>query len=830
MDDNLITPSDFFNRGLESLDHGDYQNAVNYFKEALSRDYSDPDLYVHLGEAYFEMGRAEEALDWFNRVNVTEGALAEDLLLWKGSCYLELGKYRRAISSFNRAIELNPGLAEAHFKRGLVLFEMGQQDRALQAFDAALGMLEGDAEQVSEVLLWKGRTLTRMGRRAEGLELLQEAHERAPDLPGPYNEIADAHRFAGDYAGAEEWYKRGLERLPGDPSLHNDYGNLLRDLGRLDESRKHLTVAIDRDLARSIAYYNRALTLERMGRGDDALKDYDTVIEHNPADVDAKLRKVDLLAQLSMFVDAHELLNSLKDDERKTPEAVEAAARVYNREALRAEQDGDIEHALACHEASINLHPDFLDVEAPAAPEEGAQVRMQRLVDRLKAIKGPREALARLIEGAARYKLKQPEQARRCLSRVLELGYQKPLCMTLLAELHFYELGDDRVALGYAEEAIKQRPDFVRALWIKAVVLSEMGEVAQAVDCYRNMLDITPGNPTVLLNLGDLYFDHGQPQRALDCYRRVLGERPGDISVNRDIGLCYLAQQRYGDAIACFSRLEAEGALQLEIRLDLAEAHLCVGDRAEAFTLIQEVLTKNGGVDPNIDARAAELMACLENMRNNPKGALKALAELAPESVSTYGLVQRGRALLAEGDRAKAAKVLKEVIEELDPRAGDAVEARYYLARLEFERRKFDAAHAHVEAMLAVSPFDQRAYRLRAWMQMLEGRLQDQDDTNAARRFAEEVARCHRLLQHEDYRDAVSSARELQDRYPGRLEPRYYLACALAQCGEDDAALEEVRAIVKQDPALKPQVVEEFYLESLRLKDRLEFRDAGSSA
>lgn len=830
MDDNLITPSDFFNRGLECLDHGDYENAVSYFKEALSRDYSDPDLYVRMGEAHFELGRAEEALEWFNKVNVTEGALAEDLLLWKGSCLLELGKHRRAISCFNRAIELNAGLAEAHFKRGLVLYEMGQPDRALQSFDAALGMIDGDAEQLSEVLLWKGRTLTRMGRRAEGLELLHESHERAPDLPGPYNEIADAYRFNGDYAGAEEWYKRGLARLPGDPSLHNDYGNLLRDLGRLEESRKHLTEAIERDLSRSIAYYNRALTLERMGRGDDALKDYDAVINHNTADVDAKLRKVDLLAQLGMFVDAHELLASLKPEDRKAPEAVEAEARVFNREALRAELAGDAERALTCHEASINLHPDFLDVESPASAEEGAQERMQRLVQLVKDVKGAREGLARLIEGAARYKLKQAEQSRRCLARADELKFQPALCQTLLAELYFYELGKDKAALGFADAALEKRPDFVRALWIKAVILGELGDVQEAVDCYRRMLEITPGNPTVLLNLGDLYFDHGQPHRALDCYRRVLSERPGDIGVNRDIGLCYLAQQRYGEAIACFSRLEAEGVLQLEIKLDLAEAHLSVGDRAEAFTLITQTIEKNAGVDPNIDARAAELTACLENMRGNATGALKALAKLKADKLSTYGLVQQGRAYLALEDHKKAQKVLSEVVEELDPRAGDAVEARYYLARLAFDCREFVKAHEHVEAILSVSPFDQRAYRLRAWMQMLEGDIDGQDDTHVARKFAEEVSRCHRLLQHEDYREAVNAARELQARYPGRLEPRYYLACALAQCGEDDAALDEVRAIVQQDASLKPQLAEEFFLESLRLKDRLEFRDSGSAA
>jgi tetratricopeptide (TPR) repeat protein len=246
--------------------------------------------------------------------------------------------------------------------------------------------------------------------------------------------------------------------------------------------------------------------------------------------------------------------------------------------------------------------------------------------------------------------------------------------------------------------------------------------------------------------------------------------------------------------------------------------------------MISQSRTKNGAVDPNIDARAAELTACLENMRNNPKGALRALQALPPDRVSTYGLVQSGRAKLMLEDLKGAASDFEEVIGELDPRAGDAVEARYYMAKLEFARKRWKQAHGHLEAMFAVSPFEHRAYRLRAWMQMLEGDLEGQDQTLASMRFAEEVARCHRLLQHEDFREAIACARELLARFPGRLEPRYYLACALAQCGEDEAALAEIRQVLIQEPGLRAQSLDEFYFEPLRLRDRVEFRDKPGAA
>lgn len=849
MDDNLITPSDYFHRGQDFLESGRFSEAVEYFEAALQRDYFDPDIHLPMGEALFEIGRFQDALDHFTKAGAA-GLSPQDILLWKGSCYLELRKTRRAISAFNRVLETDPNHAEAHFKRGLALSEIGSPDRALEAFNAAEKILRSqtdpEVEALAEVLMWKGRSLTRLGRRAEGMQYMFEAHEIAPEHPGPYNEIADSFRFGGDLAGAEEWYKKGLECLPEDPSLHNDYGNLLRELGRYKESLDHLTSAINRDVNRSVAYYNRALTLERLELFDEALKDYDTVIDSNPLDLDAKLRKLDLLTQMSLFTDAVELLQTLTEDEKRTNEAREAIARMRNREAIRAEREGDWVGALNAHDAAVSLHPDFLDVESPAPEDNRAEDRIRRLIDLTRKVPVDNDyaglaALLSAAAGLALWRLQRMartegdagDDARKALDELVDRAirvspYRAP-AHKLKAEFSFYELKDDELAIQHADEALALCNDYVGALWIKAVALSE-GKLRPdlAVECYRRMLEITPNNPSVLLNVGDLYFDHGQPHRALAYYRRVLEDRPGDVSINRDIGHCYLALQRFGEAIACFSRLEAQGVLNMEVRLDLAEAHLAVGDRAEAAKLIDDVVQGNEKVDPHIDSRAGELTAALHLARRNPKLARQVMTELEDERITTYGMLQLARAEILLGHYKKAMKCLQEVVETLDPHAADAVEARYHMARIEFAREDHAAAMDQLEIMLAAAPLDERGYRMKAWVHMLNGELEKSDETEEARKFAIEIAKVHRLLQYEDFTEALNNAENLQQDYPTRIEPRYYKACAMAQLGEDEAALEEVRGVLKQNPDLKPKVMEEFYLEPLRLNDRLEFRNGSS--
>ncbi|MBK9973839.1 MAG: tetratricopeptide repeat protein [Planctomycetes bacterium] len=852
MDENLITPSDFFHRGQELLESGKYREALQYFEAAIDREYFDNDIFLPMGEALFEVGRYQDALDQFSRVEVEDGPSQIEVLLWKGSCYLEMRKSRRAISAFNRVLELQPDHAEAHFKRGLTLADMGSPDRALEAFTKSETLLRAagsdtDNEALAEVLMWKGRVMTRLGRRQEGLELMFRAYETAPEHPGPYNEIADSFRLSGDLTSAEDWYRKGLERLPDDPSLHNDYGNLLRELGRNRDSLSHLTIAIERDANRAVAYYNRALTLERLELFDEALKDYDTVIDSNSGDLDAKLRKLDLLAQLGMFKEAHALLFALTEDERKDPAAQETASRLYNRQAAKAEKEGDLGLALRMHTLALDLHPDFLDVETPAAGDERPEDRLNRLAALLPAILpgDPLEGLAALLQGAVEYGLlrlrrregtqagakqksartAEAKKVQALLTRAVELTAWPDLANKLLAELAFYEFKDDDDALARVDEAIKRRPDFVGALWVKAVVLSEgKGRPDLAANCYRRILEITPNNPTILLSLGDLYFDHGQPHRALACYRRVLEERPGDVSVNRDIGHCYVALQRYGDAISTFARMDTDGAMGLEIRLDLSEAHLCVGERVEAQNLIERVVAENQGLDTNVQARAAELQAALCVARRSPRQALKELKKIEETQLSTYGLLQRVRANIELGKLNDAQEDVQEVLEMLDPKAGDAIEALYHAARIDFAREKLDDALTTLDRLLEVSPLDERGYRLKAWVLKLQGKLEEFEETETGRKFAAEIAKVNRLLQYEDFQQAMAGAERLAKDFPDRPEPRFYLACALAQTGEEEAAMEVLTEILKQSPELKPRMTEEFYLEPLQLAARPEFR------
>ncbi|MHC4839451.1 MAG: tetratricopeptide repeat protein [Planctomycetota bacterium] len=843
MDDNLFTPSDFFHRGMEFLDQGQFNQALEHFQQAVDRDYVDTDILGPMGEALFELGRVNEALGFFNRAVKASPDDGDKALLWKGICYLELQKHRRALSAFNRLIEKDPNNAQAHFKRGLALIETGSPKRALEALETAQGLLQNIPDEfqedaLSDVLLWKGRAKLALGLRPEALALFQEALDLVPEHPGAYTELAQYFRTLGDMKTAEEWYRKGLDRLPNDPNLHNDFGNMLRDTADYQSSLEHLTAAIDNDATRSVVYYNRALTLRALGRYDEALKDFDVVMESNPGDVDARLSKLDLLGKLNLFTDAEELIAELDKESIPRDMFNEYLAEYYSYKAKWSEARGETDAMLDAYQRVLEIHPDFLDVESPGKDGTSTEERLERLCALLAVVGDDHKykGLAALLEGACYYTrariaaARNDESdfnvvARNALNEALVRETFPSAANKLLAELLYYEFDDIEGALKHAEAALKEIPDYINALWVKAMALSDgKNRPDLAVECYKKMLDIAPHNVSVMFSLAELYFDHGQPQRALHYYNKAVSERPADPSIQRDIGYCYLALERYGDAIAVFSRLIEADDTRLDIRLDLAEAYLAVGDRAECETLLADIESMNEGVDDRLEFRAHELRAALCNRRKNPEGAIRLLSEVNIDDISPYGVLECCKALIKLKEYDKAEKFLDAVIQDSDPRYPMAVEARYQLARVYFANEDLEKCLSVLDELMEAAPLDERAYRLKAWGLMLQGELEDSEECAEAGKFAQEISKIVRLLQYEDYREALANAEALIETSPTRVECRYYKACAQTQLGQTDEALETVREMLKLAPDVLPRLHEEFFLEPLRLSDRIEFR------
>jgi tetratricopeptide (TPR) repeat protein len=81
----------------------------------------------------------------------------------------------------------------------------------------------------------------------QAAKYLERAIEINSAFAPAYNQLGYARRFMGDYAGAEEAFKKYVELIPDEPNPYDSYAELLMKMGRFEESIAQYELALDRN-------------------------------------------------------------------------------------------------------------------------------------------------------------------------------------------------------------------------------------------------------------------------------------------------------------------------------------------------------------------------------------------------------------------------------------------------------------------------------------------------------------------------------------------------------------------------------------------------------
>ncbi len=176
--------------------------------------------------------------------------------------------------------------------------------------------------------------------------------------------------------------------------------------------------------------------------------------------------------------------------------------------------------------------------------------------------------------------------------------------------------------------------------------LSKKGQIAEAMDCFHESLQINPNDSDVLYNLGNAFAKLGNWDEAINNYKRALQIIPNQPDILDNLGFAFAAKKQFADAIACFEaalKLDPDSSdahnnlatvLFIEKRFDEAARHfrealritpdnpqiynnlgdalVKQGRTAEAVRCYQEALRLRPG-DPNVKARLQALGAPVSN-------------------------------------------------------------------------------------------------------------------------------------------------------------------------------------------------------------------------
>jgi len=832
MDDEPVTASEYFHRGMELLSQGEYAEALQCLDTAISRNYYGADIALVKGEVLYELGRYTEALEWFDRCGQLDSSMVQEATLWKGRTFFEAGQYGRALSALNRVIATSAAPAEAYFFKGMVLIERGDPLKGLESLAEAKALVGDSSERLCDLVFWEGRALRSMRRNDEAVAAFEKTLSMEPDYLEAYSELGELFRAQGRLEQACEAYRRGLRQYPKDPEMCTAYGNALRDLGRLTESLEwHNKAVAAHGNSPSVTRYNRAVTFERMSKWDEALTDYGAVLEHDPADIEIHIRRLDIYSRLDRFDEAYAEWEKVPAELRKQPEAEDKFAKLLNRHARALEVKGDIAGALSLYRKLLEIHPDLLELENPGKQFGSTADRHAVILTGLKKLPKthPDREFAPLIKAM----LMPMDTAKTVAKQVLAEAAASPMpdvAHVLRAKWLLRGAGDLEGALEAVNSALAIRKDYVDALWTKVEIQRHgRGDIPAAIEVYNEMLKLQPGNPTVLHDLGTLYFEQGEPFSALLCYRAIQDLLPGDVDLQVEIASCYLELGRIGEAVEELKRLAQQLESDLELKFILIEALLLAGEETEAADLLDDIEKMNGGLDPSVTDSCAELRAMLLNRLGRHAQAHECLKQVPEQELSALGLLQIGMALSRLEKPKPARKHLTKLVEESPEASRLALRARLELAKVERALGNPKRGLELVAEVMGSDPYNRVAQALYVWLLRDNGMADEAEAAEAVGAAYRELEGGWRLMITEQYQDAADELKTVIKSMPQFPDAQYLFAAAMCRTGQYVSATDALRRAVAFDASYLERAKGDPFFEGFAFSELLEATAVTSS-
>ncbi len=199
-------------------------------------------------------------------------------------------EYDKAEKYLAQVVEEHPGFADVYNMLGVIYHDAGRFMLAEETFEKALAI----NPHYTEAALNLSVTYNDLGKYAQAREIYSRALARSRSQPGSLDpfvrgKIANMHADLGAaYAGvglhaeAVREYQRALELCPGFVDLRTRLANVYRELGDHAQALREFDT-ITRENAKYVpARVSRGLTLFALGRKDDAVAEWESVLATDP--------------------------------------------------------------------------------------------------------------------------------------------------------------------------------------------------------------------------------------------------------------------------------------------------------------------------------------------------------------------------------------------------------------------------------------------------------------------------------------------------------------------------------------------------------------------
>jgi tetratricopeptide (TPR) repeat protein len=199
-------------------------------------------------------------------------------LLWTLLAQALRAQGKDAVAALRQAAALQPDNAQAYTNLGNALQDAGELEEALRAQRRALSLNPGYAEAHNNM----GSVLTALGRSAEAVESFLRAATLAPGFALAHVNLGNVLKAQGLLAEAVESYVQALSLEPR-AELCRQVAELLRELGRLEESATAYRRGLELEPEDPVGWECLSYVLHRLGHNDQAVEACERALAVRPS-------------------------------------------------------------------------------------------------------------------------------------------------------------------------------------------------------------------------------------------------------------------------------------------------------------------------------------------------------------------------------------------------------------------------------------------------------------------------------------------------------------------------------------------------------------------
>jgi len=382
-----------------------------------------------------------------------------------GVVYYQKGLYEEAIEQFRRALAIDGKMEVARRNLDIAYHQTGYYDRRIAELIARLRADESDLDARAKL----AEAYLSTGKLDEAIAQLERLFQKRPDDLRILLKLGAAEKSRGELKRAIGWFERARQLEPQRGFIYYSLGEILYNQGMNDEA---------------IAHLRKALKLD------------------------------------PEVADAHRLLSFIYGDIGEVEKAAEHARRAaeLNPAAMKAQANLSLDHYSSAR---------YIELTGSAPTP----------------VVGHKEAFAHYSLGIAFRARGLYEEARQEFAKGREAGEDETLLDQAEAELALLE-GDAEGALALYDALADRMADSPKVWNERGVTLHQMGRLDEAEDSYRRALKLDGKYALAWNNVGVLSAHRNNAATAERAFNRALDAKPEFDDARLNLGLLWVKTGR----------------------------------------------------------------------------------------------------------------------------------------------------------------------------------------------------------------------------------------------------------------------------------------------